>query len=225
MHHESWRKCRISLNFAWIEKCQKKRWHYFSILRGEQSYPLCQIWAALYSVYSICWRLFCLHGIEYWLKINHYPSNVLYTWTIWDQLAVLKMNFGLSINKKKRESFKNTLYVFTFPTIAFIFRNWYLGSFFCLVTNFMSYYTVATSVFSLMAITAERWVSLDNLCGFTCLQVPAGDEATQWPSQSVICSAGSCLHPPAIPSMLHSYLGLLNHKYIEVWVLQPYQDS
>ena len=33
-HHHSWRKCRSSLNFARIEKCQKRRWHYFLILRG-----------------------------------------------------------------------------------------------------------------------------------------------------------------------------------------------
>ena len=27
-------KRRSSLNFAWIGRCQKRRWHYFSILRG-----------------------------------------------------------------------------------------------------------------------------------------------------------------------------------------------
>ena len=34
MHHQTWRKRRSSLNFARIEKCQKRRWHYFSILSG-----------------------------------------------------------------------------------------------------------------------------------------------------------------------------------------------
>ena len=59
--------------------------------------------------------------------------------------------------------------IFSFPAPACFFRTWYLGSFFCLVTNFMSYYTVATSVFSLMAITAERLV----FSGFSLLITPA----------------------------------------------------
>ena len=34
MHHQTGRKRRSSLNFARIEKRQKRRWPYFSILRG-----------------------------------------------------------------------------------------------------------------------------------------------------------------------------------------------
>ena len=34
VHHQSWQKRRSSLNLARIEKCQKRRWHYFSMLRG-----------------------------------------------------------------------------------------------------------------------------------------------------------------------------------------------
>ena len=36
------------------------------------------------------------------------------------------------------------------------FRTWHLGPVLCTLTNFMSFYTVATSVFFLMALTAER---------------------------------------------------------------------
>ena len=55
-----------------------------------------------------------------------------------------------------------------FRTFILLPRTWYLGSFFCMVTNFMSYYTVATSVFSLMAMSTERYllihILLQKLC-------------------------------------------------------------
>ena len=34
VQHQSWQKRRSSLNFARIQKCQKRRWHYFLISRG-----------------------------------------------------------------------------------------------------------------------------------------------------------------------------------------------
>ena len=69
--------------------------------------------------------------------------------------------------------------------IMFPCRTWHLGPLFCTVTNFMSYYTVATSVFSLMAITVERsvfsWYSLFNFlpCRYLVVMKPLNGRIRQ----------------------------------------------
>lgn len=40
----------------------------------------------------------------------------------------------------------------------YLSSNWYFGAVYCVVNNFVAYLTVAASVFTLMAITLDRWV-------------------------------------------------------------------
>ena len=45
------------------------------------------------------------------------------------------------------------------PNLFYIItKNWIFGTFLCYTTNFMSYFTVTSSVFFLLALTIERYV-------------------------------------------------------------------
>ena len=68
------------------------------------------------------WHLFCLLVIKDWLKINHYPSNVLYTRIFWDPLALIKMNLDPSNNKKKKDTDMQKVAT-TRPLVAEIFSD------------------------------------------------------------------------------------------------------
>ena len=44
--------------------------------------------------------------------------------------------------------------------MIFVFRNWIFGSIYCTINNFIAYLSVAASVFTLMAISIDRY---DNM--------------------------------------------------------------